>query len=46
VLGMLREYPYQLPKGTTLEDFTAALMGGLPRILRLHGARSAPLPFV
>ena len=46
VLGMLREYPYQLPEDATLENFTAALMAGLPRLLRLHGARSAPLPFV
>jgi hypothetical protein len=45
VLETLREYPDQLPAGESLQDFTAALMASLPRLLRLHGARSAPLPF-
>ncbi|HET7177878.1 MAG TPA: hypothetical protein VFI63_04235, partial [Solirubrobacterales bacterium] len=46
VLAMLRDYPHQLPEGSILEDFTSALMASLLRLLRLHGARSAPLPFV
>jgi hypothetical protein len=45
VLETLREYPDQLPAGESLRSFTAALMANLLRLLRLGGARSAPLPF-
>jgi tetratricopeptide (TPR) repeat protein len=45
VLDALHGYPDQRPAGESLRDFTAALLANLPRLLRLHGARSAPLPF-